>query len=54
MLADKTTLLTLRIGNEMTLGESFFIVVSVPVCKISKEKRTKVCKENHQTACDNG
>lgn len=56
ILADKTNLLAQRIGNKMTFGENFFIVdsIPVPVCKISRAGRTKVCKENYKTACDKG
>ena len=56
ILSDKISILTQRIGDDLTLGEDCYIVdsIPVPVCKISRELRTKVCKEDYKTACDKG
>ena len=55
-LANKITLLTERLSDNLTFGEDCFIVDSmpVPVCKMSRELRTKVCRENYETSCDKG
>ena len=40
----------------MNEGEKFFIVdsVPVPICKMAREKSSKICKENFETAPDKG
>lgn len=45
-----------RISSELNQGEDAYIVDSmpVPVCKISREKSVKVCKEIFETAPDKG
>jgi hypothetical protein len=55
-LAEKTSQLTQMIGDDITFGEDYFIVDSmpIPVCKMSRELQTKVCRENFETACDKG
>jgi hypothetical protein len=44
------------IAGFMNENEDAYIVdsIPVPVCKISREKRTKVCRENFETAPDKG
>jgi IS5 family transposase len=44
------------IANEMNHGETVFLVdsIPVPVCQIAREKRSKICKENFETAPDKG
>jgi len=48
--------LTQRIANKLNAGEDFYIVDSmpVPVCKLARERRSKICKENFETAPDKG
>lgn len=43
-------------GGELSLGEDVFIVGSMPfpVCKLSREYRTKVGRENFETTCEKG
>lgn len=45
-----------RLAESMTQGEHYFIVDSmpIPVCKIVREKRCKICRENFETAPDKG
>jgi hypothetical protein len=45
-----------RLAHKLNEGENVYIVDSmpVPVCKISREKRLKICKENYETAPDKG
>ena len=56
VLAGRTSELVGRLGGELSFGEDMFIVDSmpVPVCKLSREHRTKACRENFETACDKG
>lgn len=44
------------LADEMNLGENIFIVdsIPVPVCKIIREKSSKICKEDFETAPDKG
>jgi hypothetical protein len=55
-LADKISRLTQLIADDLSFGEDYFMVDSmpVPVCKMSRELQTKVCRENFETACDKG
>lgn len=48
--------LTEKIANEMNQGEDVFIVdsIPVPVCKIVREKRCKICLEDYETSPDKG
>lgn len=56
VLSGKTSELVQRMAGELSFGEDVFIVDSmpVPVCKMSRENRTKICRENFDTACDKG
>lgn len=49
-------MVTERLATKLNEGENAFIVDSmpVPVCKISRESRLKICKENYETAPDKG
>ncbi len=48
--------LTQKIGDKITSGEDYFLVdsIPIPVCKISREKRSKICRQTYETACDKG
>lgn len=48
--------MNLHLAQKMNAGENVFIVDSmpVPVCKIVREKRSKICRENFETAPDKG
>jgi hypothetical protein len=45
-----------QVADLMNLGENIFLVdsVPVPVCKIVREKSSKICRENFETAPDKG
>jgi hypothetical protein len=45
-----------QVADLMNLGESIYLVdsVPVPVCKIVREKSSKICRENFETAPDKG
>src|SRR5690606_11217198 len=45
-----------HLSNQLNEGENTFIVdsIPVPVCKIVREKSSKICKENFETAPDKG
>ncbi len=47
---------TERLSEILNAGENVHIVDSmpIPVCKISRENRLKICKENYETAPDKG
>lgn len=49
-------MVTERLAAKLNEGENAFIVDSmpVPICKISREGRLKICKENYETAPDKG
>jgi len=49
-------LVTEQLAAKLNEGENAFIVDSmpVPICKISRESRLKICKENYETAPDKG
>ncbi len=44
------------LADRMNEGENVFIVdsVPVPVCKVAREKSSKICRENFETAPDKG
>lgn len=44
------------IANELNYSETVYLVdsIPVPVCQIAREKRSKICKENFETAPDKG
>jgi hypothetical protein len=44
------------LSNILNQGEDTYIVdsIPVPVCQIAREKRSKICKENFETAPDKG
>lgn len=44
------------LADEMNVGENVFIVdsIPVPICKTVREKSSKICKENFETAPDKG
>jgi len=44
------------IANRLNEGENVFLVdsIPIPVCKNAREKQSKVCKENFETAPDKG
>lgn len=44
------------IANRLNRGEDCFLVdsIPIPVCKNAREKRSKVCKQNFETAPDKG
>lgn len=45
-----------RLAGRMNEGENVFIVdsIPVPVCKIVREKSSKICREHFETAPDKG
>lgn len=45
-----------RLAEQMNEGENVFIVdsIPIPICKIVREKSSKVCRENFETAPDKG
>jgi hypothetical protein len=45
-----------KIALKLSEGENYFIVDSMPmpICKISREKRVKICRETYETAPDKG
>jgi len=49
-------LVTEQLAAKLNEGENAFIVDSmpVPICKISRESRLKISKENYETATSNG
>ena len=55
-LTPLTTLINERLAAKMNKGEDVFIVdsIPIPVCKIVREKRSKVCKQHFETAPDKG
>lgn len=44
------------LADSMNEGENVFIIdsIPVPVCKIAREKSSKICRENFETAPDKG
>ena len=48
--------LNLQIAGQLNQDESVFLVdsIPVPVCQIAREKQSKICKENFETAPDKG
>lgn len=50
------TLLNQNIAGFINQGENVYLVdsIPVPVCQIAREKSSKVCKENYETAPDKG
>lgn len=55
-LAAYIQLMNMRMAEQMSEGESFFLVDSMPmpVCKNAREGRLKVCREVFETAPDKG
>ena len=56
LLAPLMALVNERLAKKMNEAENIFIVdsIPIPVCKIAREKRSKVCKEQFETAPDKG
>lgn len=56
LLAAFTHKLTEILANRLNEGEGYFIIDSmpVPICKLARERRSKICKENFETAPDKG
>lgn len=56
LLAPYLQQLNLFLSGGMNEGENVFIVdpIPVPVCKIAREKSSRVCRENFETAPDKG
>jgi len=48
--------LNLTIANQLNEGEDYYLVdsIPVPICKNAREKRSRVCRENFETAPDKG
>lgn len=44
------------VAGKLTEGENIFLVdsIPIPVCKNARERRSKICKENFETAPDKG
>ena len=55
-LSPKIAELNLGLANLLNEGEDTYIVdsIPVPVCQIAREKRSKICRENFETAPDKG
>lgn len=49
-------LLNQTIANQLNEGENAFLVdsVPIPICQIAREKQSKICKEDFETAPDKG
>lgn len=45
-----------KIADYLNIDEDIYLVdsIPVPVCQIAREKRSKICKENYETAPDKG
>jgi hypothetical protein len=56
MMAYNISRLNQRISRILNEGENIFIVdsIPVPVCQIARASRSKICRENYETAPDKG
>jgi hypothetical protein len=55
-LGDLITKLNQKISSLMNLGENIVLVdsIPIPICQIAREKSSKICKEDFETAPDKG
>jgi hypothetical protein len=55
-LGDLIARLNDRISSLLNEGENIYLVDSIPapICKIAREKRCKICKDEYETAPDKG
>ena len=55
-LGDLIARLNDRISSLLNEGENIYLVdsIPVPICKIAREKRCKICKDDYETAPDKG
>lgn len=56
MMAYNISRLNQQIANILNEGENVFLVdsIPVPVCQIARASRSKICRENYETAPDKG
>ncbi len=55
-LGDHIVRLNKQVADLMNQGENIYLVdsVPIPICKLVREKTSKICKENFETAPDKG